>query len=134
MRTIRFRPNRDIIVVRGYVWGAHQKIPLRLVFDTGASHTVITPEVLDKLGYSARHADARTVLRSAVAEEHGYLLRVRRFRALGFQFLDFPVHVHDLPEGFGIDGLLGLNFLHHFNYEVRSREGRILADRVAAAG
>jgi hypothetical protein len=41
------------------------------------------------------------------------------------------VHVHDLPEGIGIDGLLGLSFLRYFNYEVRSQEGRILIDRIA---
>jgi hypothetical protein len=40
-------------------------------------------------------------------------------------------HVHDLPDGIGIDGLLGLSFLRHFNYEVRSQEGRICIDRVA---
>jgi hypothetical protein len=32
---------------------------------------------------------------------------------------------------FGIDGLLGLSFLRHFNYAVRSREGRIRVDRIA---
>ena len=34
------------------------------------------------------------------------------------------------PEGFEIQGLLGLNFLRRFNYEVRSEEGRILAERI----
>ena len=59
-------------------------------------------------------------------------MRVTRFRALGFEFDDFRIHAHDLPEGVGIDGLLGLGFLRHFNYEVRSAEGRILADRLSA--
>jgi hypothetical protein len=31
-----------------------------------------------------------------------------------------------LPEESGINGLLGLNFLRAFNYEIRSKEGRIL--------
>lgn len=35
----------------------------------------------------------------------------------------------DLPEGWGIDGLIGLSFLRQFNYEIRSIEGRILVDR-----
>jgi hypothetical protein len=39
-----------------------------------------------------------------------------------------------LPEGFGIDGLLGLSFLRHFNYEIRSAEGRISADRIPSSG
>ena len=48
---------------------------------------------------------------------------VPRFRALGFELRDFRVDAHDLPEGFDIDGLLGLSFLRQLNYEVRSGEG-----------
>jgi hypothetical protein len=44
---------------------------------------------------------------------------------------NLSVHAHDLPEGFGIHGLLGLGFLRHFNYEIRSREGRIRVERAA---
>lgn len=58
------------------------------------------------------------------------MLRVQRFESLGFGFNDFLIHVHDLPFGIGIDGLLGLSFLKRFNYEVRSIEGRILVERV----
>jgi hypothetical protein len=57
------------------------------------------------------------------------MLRVQRFESLGFGFDDFLIHVHDLPTGFGIDGLLGLSFLRRFNYEIRSIEGRILVER-----
>jgi hypothetical protein len=57
---------------------------------------------------------------------------MRRFESLGFAFDDFLIHVHDLPAGFGIDGLLGLSFLKRFNYEIRSREGRILVTPVDA--
>jgi hypothetical protein len=38
------------------------------------------------------------------------------------------LHIHDLPSGFDIDGLLGPSFLRQFNYELRSREGRLLVD------
>jgi hypothetical protein len=41
------------------------------------------------------------------------------------------IHVHDLPTGFGIDGLLGLSFLKRFTSEIRSTEGRILVERAA---
>jgi hypothetical protein len=43
----------------------------------------------------------------------------------------FRVHVQELPEGWGIDGLIGLGFLRLLNYEVRSLEGRIRAERAA---
>lgn len=74
--------------------------------------------------------EAITSVRSAVGEEPGYMLRVRRFESLGFAFNDFLIHVHDLPSGFGIDGVLGLSFLKRCNYEIRCTEGRILVTPV----
>jgi predicted aspartyl protease len=103
-----------------------------MVLDTGAGETIIVPEALDALGYSPRDGEARTVLRSAVGREEGYLIRIARFTCLGFVSNNIRVHAHDLPDGWGIDGLVGLNFLKQFNYEVRSLEGRILLERASA--
>ena len=61
------------------------------------------------------------------------MLHVTRFVSPGFSFPDFALHVHDLPDDIGIDGLLGLSFLRHFNYEVRSEEGRIRVDRTGGS-
>jgi hypothetical protein len=127
----RFDPADDLIIVRARVFGPHGSRLLSLAFDTAASETHIVPEVIDDLGYSPLQGVAITSVRSAIGKETGYRLRVQRFESLGFGFDDFVIHVHDLPEGIGIDGLLGLTFLKHFNYEVRSVEGRILVDRAA---
>ena len=45
---------------------------------------------------------------------------------------DLLVHAHDLPEGFGIDGLLGLNILDQFNCELRPLDGVIRVERLFA--
>jgi predicted aspartyl protease len=132
VKVTRFDRARDLIIVGGRVWGPHgPPTPLRLVVDTGAAETIIVPDVLDELGYSPRQGEAITVLRSAVGREEGYLIRVARFACLGFHLKDFRVHAHDLPEGFAIDGLLGLSFLKQFDYQIRSRQGRILVERAA---
>jgi predicted aspartyl protease len=131
VKVTRFDSRRDLIIVSGHVWGPHQRQrrPLRLVLDTGAAETIVIPEVLDELGYSPREGEAITMIRSAVGREEGYLIRVTRFACLGHQASDFRVHAHDLPEGWGIEGLIGLSFLRQFNYEIRSVEGRILVGR-----
>jgi len=69
VRVSRFDPERDLILVRGYVWGARaqRRRELNLVLDTGAAETIITPDILDELGYSARLGEERTVIRSAAA-------------------------------------------------------------------
>jgi hypothetical protein len=77
-----------------------------------------------------RQGEQVTIVRSAIGSEQGYLTRVARFFALGFTCADFRIHVHDLPDGIGIDGLLGLSFLRQLHYEIRSDEGRILARRI----
>lgn len=132
MKVRRFDPTDNLIVVRARILGPRGVRGLALALDTAASETHVASNVVDDLGYSPRDGEARTIVRSAIGSEPGYLLRVKRFESLGFGFDDFRVHVHDLPEGAGIDGLLGLSFLRNFNYEIRSVEGRILVDRASA--
>lgn len=123
-----FDPRADLIIVEARIWGPRGALPVTLALDTGSVATVVVPDMLDEIGYSARDARSITKVTSAIGEEHGYLLRLARFSALGFTLTDVPIHVFDLANRYGIDGLIGLNFLDHFNYEIRSAEGRILVE------
>jgi len=91
------------------------------------------PSIVDDLGYSPRDGERVTTVRSAIGAEQGYTLRVKRFSALGFTLPDYLVNLFDLATGDDIDGLIGLSFLDQFNYEVRSKEGRILVERALDA-
>ncbi|MBI4864645.1 MAG: retropepsin-like domain-containing protein [Candidatus Riflebacteria bacterium] len=97
----------------------------KFALDPGATITLVKPGIVDTLGYSPRTGDKISSITSAVGMELGYLRRVQKFEALGFEHEDFLVNASDLPPKAGIDGLLGLNFLHNYNYEVRSKEGLI---------
>lgn len=130
MKVTRFDPTSDLIIVKARIWGPGGKTPASLAIDTGSAHTVIAAGLIDDLGYSPRQGEAIATVRTAVGKEQGYLLRVSRFWSLGFSVSNFPVHVFDLPDGFGIDGLVGLSFLRQFNVELRLTEGRLLVDRV----
>lgn len=70
-------------------------------------------------------------MHSAVGEEHGYQLELAAFTALGFTLTDHLVNVFDLGHEDIADGLIGMNFLNEFNYEIRSAEGRILVEEIA---
>ena len=113
------RDDQGIILVWGRMAGPLGSRKLRLALDTGAAMTLVLPEVLDRLGYSARDGDRITSIGTANATpEQGYRLRVRYFEVLGFGFRDFQIHSHDLPD-YGIEGLLGMDFLERFDFEVR---------------
>ena len=134
MTVTAFDPEGDLIIVHARLWGAQgQERELRLVVDTGAGPTIIAPDLLDELGYSARqHGEQVASTRSIAGREQGYMLRVKQLECLGMVEQEFRVYAQDLPSGWDIDGLLGLSFLRLLNYEVRSLEGRILAERAEA--
>src|SRR5262245_36028973 len=120
----------ELILVKALVTGPRSTATARLVLDTGAVYTTITPELADEIGYSARNAIRRTRVRTAIGNEHGYLLEVAELAVLGLVVPSFHVHVFDLGHD-EMDGLVGLNFLSSLNYEVRSAEHRILVERIA---
>ena len=126
----RFDRSCGLIVVEASLQGPLGPIILSLAVDTGSTETVVTPWVVDELGYSPRDGEQITRVRSAVGEEQGYTLRVESFAALGYRRRGFRVHVFDLAAGYGIDGLVGLSFLDAFNYEVRSRDATLRVSEV----
>ena len=127
MTVTAFDPERDLIVVESEVWSRTRHRNLALAIDTASAATVIAPYAIEAVGYSRHDRIAVTKVRSAVGEETGYLLRVARFAALGFVVSDFEVNVFDLVAAYDIDGLVGLNFLRYFDYEIQSVIGRIIS-------
>ena len=133
MKVTRFSRKRDLIVVRAWLWSPRQDRRVWLAVDTASSDTVVTPDIIDDLGYSPRDGENVTTVRAAIGKEQGWTLRVNRFSALGFAVPNYRIHVFDLATGDDIAGLIGLSFLNAFNYEVRSREGRLRVERADVA-
>jgi predicted aspartyl protease len=120
-----YDPERDLIVVTSTIWGRGRSKELSLALDTGSASTMISSNAAEEIGYNPRDGMKITSVSSAIGTERGYTLKVARFATLGFEFQDFVVHVFDLPVGFEIDGLIGLNFLQNFDYKIRSLAGQI---------
>lgn len=94
MTVTTFDPEGDLIIVHARLWGAQgQERELRLVVDTGAGPTIIAPELLDELGYSARqHGEQVASTRSIAGREQGYMLRVKQLECLGLVEQEFRVY------------------------------------------
>jgi hypothetical protein len=78
MTITSFDTTSELIIVTGHVWTPQgdESLELHLVLDTGAAETIIVPDLLDELGYSARkHGEQIAVMRSAAGREEGYMLR-----------------------------------------------------------
>ena len=101
---------------------------VQLVLDTGAVLTTLVPSIAEAIGYSVATSIKPTVTRTAAADERGYLVQLVELTTLGVTVPAVHVNVADL--GYGVDGVLGMNFLLDFNLEIRPAERRILVEKI----
>jgi predicted aspartyl protease len=118
----------DLIGVDAVLVGPAGRAEVTLILDTAAVMTTMVPSVAESIGYSHALRVGLSITRTAAAEEHGYIVR-SEVSALGFTMTNHRVVVADL--GYGIDGVLGINLLRHFNLEIRFAERRIRVERIA---
>ena len=119
----------DLIVIDAVVIGPSGRANIQLVLDTGAVLTTLVPTVAQAIGYSATTSIRPTVTRTAAADEHGYLVQLVELSTLGVTVPAVHANVADL--GYGVDGVLGMNFLLDYNIEIRPGKRRILVERIA---
>ena len=117
----------DLIGVDAVVVGPTGRAKVQLILDTGAVMTTVVPNVADSIGYSSALRVGWTVTRTAAAEERGYIVR-SEVSTLGFTVPDLRIVIADL--GYGIEGVLGMDFLRLFNLEIRPAEPRILVEKI----
>src|SRR4029079_12009972 len=114
-----FVRDRELILVDAEVVGpTGRTTEARLVLDTGAAATTLTPRVIEKVGYTRRDGFKRAKVHTAIGEEHGYWLVVAERTVLGVTTPNLALTVFPLGHK-DIDGLVGMNFLRQFNFEVR---------------
>lgn len=124
-----FARERELIVVDAKISGPANATKARLVLDTGAAATTLVPELIERIGYSQGDSFKKAKVHTAVGEEKGYWIRVAEFTVLGVTTPDFALAVFPLGHQ-NLDGLVGMNFLRHFNFEIRALERRILVELI----
>src|SRR5258705_7533544 len=97
-----FDLNGDLIVIDAVVVGPTGRATIELVLDTGSVLTTLTPSIAEAIGYSEATAIRRTVMRTAAADEHGYLVQLVELSTLGHTVS--AVHVNVAELGYGLDG------------------------------
>src|SRR5262249_50407710 len=90
--------------------------PVTLLLDTGASHTLLTPTIAQRLGLSpTANAPVRRLTR-ADGQSYTVPFVLCQTLAIGEAVVEqLPVGITDvLPEAPAVDGLLGVDFLARF--------------------
>jgi clan AA aspartic protease (TIGR02281 family) len=124
-----FARERELIIVDARISGPASATKARLVVDTGASATTLVPELIERIGYTQQDSFKKAKVHTAVREEQGYWIRVAELTVLGVSTPDFALAVFPLGHE-NVDGLIGMNFLRHFNFEIRPAERRIVVELI----
>jgi len=89
---------------------------MRLLIDTGASLTVLTPEVLEQNRIRYQETGRTGVFNTANGPVRAPVYRLDYLSVGGWQVHHLEIGVLDLGGRAGVDGLLGMNFLSHFQF------------------
>ena len=125
MGHISFNPAAKSIFLRLKISSinADRTRDILVALDTGASTTMIPPEVATDLGYDLSNPNEQMITASGIVLTKR--ITVRKLTAIGEIVENIDVVCHDLPEGSIIEGLLGLDFLRHFDVNISFSTGTI---------
>lgn len=131
-RTTSYHLVGKLVGVDAVVAGPTATVRVQLILDTGATMTTIVPRVAAMIGYSADMRLHWVSMRTAAAVERGYAV-YSTVAALGFRARRLKIAVAGVADkdNEAVDGLLGFDFLRHFNVEIRPREQRLILEIAA---
>ena len=113
---------QGMVLVVGDFYSNGWRMRTILLLDTGSSITTLTPQAIRRLGFDPQkpHMVRRTHIWGGTREVP--VLVMPRVRVFGQDVSDLEVACGDLPPTLKIDGVLGLNFLRHFDLRINFRE------------
>ncbi len=115
--------------------GSHYLLPLgldnqqevRLVIDTGASLTTLTQRSFDRISADVRFTElGPQMFNTASGTTRGMVYRVDSVQIGDHRLTDVPVAVLDFNTPENVDGLLGMNVLSQFRFEVDQDDSVLL--------
>lgn len=127
MGHISFGLNNGLIVLRLTVGGTNVDSfrNVRVALDTGASTTLIPTKIALDLGYDLSSPKEEEEIITGSGIELMKRITVRKLTAIGETVENIDVLCHDLPADAIIDGVLGLNFLAHFDVNISFSTGTL---------
>lgn len=114
---------QGMVLVVGRVFGPLGSADPVMLLDTGASITVITPRIACEVGLDPQQPIGQRRVYTYSGATHATILSVPRLRVFSQQVEGLEVICIDLPLQLKLDGVLGLNFLQHFDLRINFREG-----------
>jgi clan AA aspartic protease (TIGR02281 family) len=98
----------------------------RFLVDTGASLTVLTPELADELGIKPPRRGRVVRLQTLSGETEGPIVTIPLVRVGDLEARDVIAVIHEIPD---LDGILGNTFLARYSVTLDARRGLLTVRR-----
>lgn len=92
-----------------------------MALDTGSRLTFITPGVALEVGFEPADLEPTVRVVGVTGVEDAAEVVLRSVSVLGLAVENVRAVCRPLPPQLGLEGILGLNFLSHFNIEIDNR-------------
>jgi predicted aspartyl protease len=102
-----------------------------MAIDTGCALTLISPRIATEAGLDPGVSKSKVQLLGVAGSLWASEIILPRVSFFGMAVPNVKALCHPLPPTFGLDGILGLNFLKHFNFNVNHDTETITVDRCA---
>ena len=99
---------------------------IRLLIDTGASLTILTPDVLEQHGIRYQDTGTTRIFNTANGPVRAPIYKLETLTVGDWKVNQLEVGVLVLSGGSNIDGLLGMNFLRHFQFFIDQNKALLL--------
>lgn len=105
----------------------------QLILDTGASHTILSQEVVRELALlPSDYRPGLVRLKTANGSVDAQMVRIDSMKIATAEVRNSTAAVHTVPDfPTGVDGLLGLSFLHQFDITLDSSKGELRLKQVS---
>ena len=93
-----------------------------MLIDTGASLTIFTPDVLEQRGIRYQDTGRTGVFNTANGRVRAPVYKLDSLAVGDWEVRQIEIGILDLGGRSGMDGLLGMNFLNHFQFFIDQNE------------
>lgn len=119
MIKISFPPQKhDYVLIPGLVYRRRKQIMIRFLVDTGASVTMVAPDLMQDIGYfenCEEYVEPATVSGPA-GKENGYKVKAQKILVHSMECVLPDIDIVCIRPEKNVEALLGLNFLKYFHY------------------